>query len=230
MLRETNGHRQAAARLGVVIVERETLLAELLTAALSAQHDLRVLGAACDEFSAADLLSQHRPDVMLLDATLDARGAFRLLKRARGDDGAAPRVVVLDARFHLAHIRESLRLGAAAYHTRRDTVGTLANAIRLVAAGETSFCAEAAERVVQTPDGPRLAPSFRYAPLETLTQREMDVLLSIVQGATVKQCAEHLNLSESTIDNHKTRLMRKLNVHRTVDLVRLAIREGLIPS
>jgi DNA-binding NarL/FixJ family response regulator len=56
------------------------------------------------------------------------------------------------------------------------------------------------------------------------------MLLLIIQGATVKNCAEQLNLSAITVDNHKTRFMRKLNIHRTVDLVRLAIREQLVPS
>jgi DNA-binding NarL/FixJ family response regulator len=182
-----------------------------------------------DECAATDLLSQHRPDAMLVDVTLDARGAFRLLKRVRSMDGA-PRVIAIDERLHVAHVREALRLGAVAYHTRQESLAVAANAIRLVVAGESSFCPDLAGRIVCDPDGLRLATPFRYTPFETLTQRELDVLLSIAGGATVRQCAEHLNLSASTVDNHKTRLMRKLDVHRTVDLVRMAIREGLIPS
>ncbi len=229
MIREKTGSQRAVERLRIVVVESQPLVAELLTAALQTHGDLRVVATTGDECAAMDLLSQHRPDVMLIDVALDARGAFFLLKGVRGAD-CAPRVVAIDERFRVAHVRETLRLGAAAYHTRQDSLCVIANAIRLVAAGETSFCAELEGRVVATPEGPRLAAAFRYTPLETLTQRELDVLLSIVQGSTVKECAEHLNLAASTVDNHKTRLMRKLNVHRTVELVRMAIREGLIPS
>ncbi|HEY5313151.1 MAG TPA: LuxR C-terminal-related transcriptional regulator, partial [Pirellulales bacterium] len=71
---------------------------------------------------------------------------------------------------------------------------------------------------------------FEPASLGQLTRREFDVLLHIAQGYTVKQCAEALGISPSTADNHKSRLMRKLRVHKTVDLARLALRCGLSPG
>lgn len=229
MIRDPIDGRPAAGRLSVLIVENQTLVAELLAAELQRQPDIRVCATASDDAAGADLASKHRPEVVLSSAMLADRGAFRLLRRIRTANGR-PRAVLLDERVCIAHVREGLRLGVAGYHTRHEATSAIANAIRLAAAGETSFCAEIAARIAATADGLRLAPAFRYTPLETLSQRELDVLLLIVQGATVKDCAEQLNLSPSTVDNHKTRFMRKLNVHRTVDLVRLAIREQLIPS
>jgi two-component system nitrate/nitrite response regulator NarL len=229
MIRESNDPHHAVSRLRTIVVERRRLVAELLSASLQAQHDIRVVATTGDPCAAADLLSQHRPDVTLIGVTLDPRAAFGLLKLVRSANYGT-RVVAIDERYHVAHLREVLHLGAAAYHTQHDSLGMIVNAVRLAAAGETSFCSEASDRVVVTAEGPRLAPAFRYAPLETLTQRELDVFLSVAQGATVKECAEHLNLSASTVDNHKTHVMRKLNIHRAIDLTRLAIREGLISN
>lgn len=229
MIRQPHGGRSSASRLGVLIVENQALVAGLLAAEVQRQPDMRVCATACDAAAATDLASEHRPDVVLLSAALADRGAFQLLRGLR-TSGSRPRTVLLDERVYVAHAREGLRLGIAAYHTRNDSLSTVCNAIRAAAAGETSFCAELATQIVTAADGIRIAPSFRYTPLETLSQRELDVLLLIAQGATVKDCASQLNLSASTVDNHKTRFMRKLNIHRTVDLVRLAIREQLIPS
>jgi two-component system nitrate/nitrite response regulator NarL len=221
--------RDTSGRIHVLVVDAHLLIAEALSGELNRQPDLRVVATATDEAEALDLVSQHRPEVLLIDVSLEARAAFQLLKSLRAMD-RAPRVVLLDDRVYLAHVREGLRQGALAYHTKAESCQSIARAIRRAAAGETSFCDELAERIAMTVDGPRLASHFRYTPLETLTQRELDVLLLIVQGATVKDCAEQLKLSASTVDNHKTRLMHKLNMHRTVDLVRMAIRERLIPT
>lgn len=221
--------RGTVGRIPVIVVDSHALFAEALAGELGRQPDLRVVATATDGAAAFDLVSQHRPDVLLIDVLLEARAAFHALKSLRAMD-RPPRVVLLDDRVYLAHVREGLRLGALAYRTKAESCNSIASAVRHAAAGEVSFCAEIAERVVTTADGPRLTPHFRYTPLETLTQRELDVLLLIVQGATVKDCAEQLKLSPSTVDNHKTRLMHKLNMHRTVDLVRMAIRERLIPT
>jgi DNA-binding NarL/FixJ family response regulator len=215
-------------RVHVVVVDGHALVAEALAGELNRQPDLRSVATATNGAAAFDLVSEHRPEVLLIDASLADRAAFHLLKSLRAID-RSPRVVLLDDRVYVAHVREGLRLGALAYRTKAESCGSIAGAVRRAAAGESSFCGELAERIVATAEGPRLTPHFRYTPLETLTQRELDVLLLIVQGATVKDCAEQLKLSASTVDNHKTRLMHKLNMHRTVDLVRMAIRERLIP-
>ncbi len=80
------------------------------------------------------------------------------------------------------------------------------------------------------PDGVRLAADNYKNPLASLTPRETDVLVNLAKGNSVKQCAKALGIGTSTVGNHKTRLMKKLNVHKTVELVHLAMREGLVPG
>jgi DNA-binding NarL/FixJ family response regulator len=229
MIRNQQTAAPATGRAIVLIIEGHPLVAELLAEALKQRPNVRVAAVVRADSEALDLVSQHRPDVLLVDLSRDARSAFGLLKRLRSTR-RPPRTVLLDDRVHVAHVREGLRLGAKGYHAKHEPVAAIAAAIRRAADGEWSFCPEVARHINDTAEGPRLLPAFRYTPLETLTSRELDVLMQIVQGATVKECAEDLNLSPSTVDNHKSRLMRKLNIHRTVELVRMAIREQLIPS
>ena len=94
--------------------------------------------------------------------------------------------------------------------------------------GERVFAPDIAARLVLSGDGVRLAPGGQGNPLSNLTPRETDVLIRLAQGYSVKQCAHALGIGTSTAGNHKSRMMKKLNVHKTVDLTRLAIHEGLV--
>jgi DNA-binding NarL/FixJ family response regulator len=97
-----------------------------------------------------------------------------------------------------------------------------------IRAGRTAFCPAADQYLVHTKSGLRFDPPATGSPLEKLTPRELEILLHLADGLSVRRCAERLRLSESTVDNHKSRLMRKLDVHNVVELVRLAAREGLL--
>lgn len=224
----TRAGRTEATRIAIVILEDQMAVGQAFARAFDQSADFRVAGVTSSLCEAIDLSDAQHANVVLCDAALPDRAAYTFLTRIRAARRATI-VLLLDESIYLANVREGLRLGARGYHTKEEPLATLAEAVRRVARGEHSFARDLAYGILMTPDGPRLAPAFRYMPLETLTQRELDVLLQIVQGSTVKACAEHLNLSESTVDNHKTSLMRKLNMHRTVELVRLAIRERLIP-
>ena len=94
--------------------------------------------------------------------------------------------------------------------------------------GQKAFCAAADQCLVRTKSGLRFKPKAKGTALEKLTPRELEVLLHLADGLSVKRCAERMHLSESTVDNHKSRLMRKLDVHSVVELVRLAGHEGLL--
>lgn len=94
--------------------------------------------------------------------------------------------------------------------------------------GQTAFPPQIEQRLVSTASGPRLDGDPDGSPLDQLTPRELDVLRLLASGLSVKECAIALERSTSTVDNHKSRIMKKLGIHRSVDLTRLAIREGLV--
>ena len=83
---------------------------------------------------------------------------------------------------------------------------------------------------MMTPEGLRLNPEQRLSAIDSLTPRELEIFTHLATGMTVADCAQHLGLSPRTVDNHKVRLMRKLHVHKSLELAWIAIQEGLIPD
>jgi DNA-binding NarL/FixJ family response regulator len=140
------------------------------------------------------------------------------------------RLVLLDDAVHDTHVRTALRLGAAGYWTKQESFIEIADRIQRVAIGETVYCPHVASRLVSDENGLRLAPPDASSRFHQLTPREFELLPHLARGLTVKQVASLMSLSPSTVDNHKSRIMKKLNVHKTAELTRIAIREGLITT
>lgn len=185
--------------------------------------------AATDRLDEAERLAGSlQPDIVLLDIMTEAptfECAARIMRQC-----PAVKVVVLDDGPLDIHVREVLRLGAAGYLTKRQPFNQIENSLHQAARGDRVFAPEIARRLVLSVDGVRLAMEKREHPLAQLTPRETDVLIYLAQGYSVKQCAKLLGIGVSTVGNHKSRLMKKLDVHKTVDLARFAMREGLISS
>ena len=116
----------------------------------------------------------------------------------------------------------------AGYFTRRSLFHQFARGVALVARGGSAFGDDINEHLVTTHRGITVLPAVDEPSLTQLTPRESEVFEMLAQGFSVRQCADQLQLAQSTVDNHKTRLMKKLDVHKSAELTRLAIREGLI--
>lgn len=213
----------------VVMVSARRLLVESLAEALERVGGVRFVGTTDDIPFAMDLVLQHHAQVVIVCAQLPKNRAFDLLLNLRSA-ALNTKVIVLDDGPYLAVAREAIPLGAAGYYTLEDGVTAISDAIHEVMAGCYSLRVDLAQSISYTPDGPRVVADFSASELGRLTPRELDVFTCLAMGDTVKTVAQKLHLSESTVDNHKTRLMRKLNVRRTIDLVKLAIREKLVPS
>lgn len=126
------------------------------------------------------------------------------------------------------NIRAALTLGIRGYWTKQTSFGQIAQAVKLLAAGESSFCPEVDQYLYRTRHGLRYHPAHTENPLGMLTPRETELLVLLAQGLSLKKCSQRMGISINTVDNHKTRLMRKLGVHKSVELARLAVQEGLI--
>lgn len=115
------------------------------------------------------------------------------------------------------------------YVTRQGGLETLVKCIKQIhQTGKRVFDPAIREWLRKEPTGLVLENCPQACALDLLTARELQVLILLAEGRSVKSCAQHLELAESTIDNHKARLMKKLDVHKIVELSHLAIREGLI--
>jgi DNA-binding NarL/FixJ family response regulator len=207
----------------LVIADDHTLLRKGLRALLSPQPDLHVVGEASDGIEALETTLRLRPDVLLLALLVSGMSGFEVTRQVRR---TAPqtRIVVLMPHEDGAQASEALRAGASAYLLLDSTADDLVRAVREVSSG----------RLVMTPT-PAAKPKWgRYAMsendvYETLTRREREVLHLAVEGARSAQIAERLGISPRTVEVHRANVMRKLGLKTQVELIRYALRRGIIP-
>jgi two-component system, NarL family, response regulator NreC len=209
----------------LLIVDDHALLREGLLLMFRIYQQATAIGVAFQEMPNA--MEQYEPDVVIVG--LGAKhspswAAIRALCIQRPDAC----LLILDETVRTGNIRIALSLGLRGYWTKHSTFSQIAEAAGRLAAGEHSFCPEVDRYLFRTQHGLYYHPAHTGSPLRMLTPREIDVLTLLAQGLTLKQCSQQLGIAVNTVDNHKTRLMRKLGLHKNVELARLAVREGLV--
>ncbi len=183
--------------------------------------------AACGTGNAAAIAEEFSPAVALLGITPPG---YRALKTGSLLLGLAkpPAIVFLDQTFRPVHLREAIALGARGYRTRHISFDRLAEAVRCVAGGSTSFCSQARPYLVKSGRRVRFHPPADTVTVTHLSRREAEVLLLLGEGMNVDECARKMQLSPNTVDNHRTRMKRRLGFHKLADVIRLAYRDGLL--
>jgi DNA-binding NarL/FixJ family response regulator len=213
--------------LRLMIVDDHALCCSGLAMMFRAVPEIADVAVATTSEQAVRIARLFRPDMLILDAAMPSYQGFETA-RLLLESSSPCRILFLDDVVNPARIRAAKRLGAHGYWTKHATFDQILAAVLRIHAGQMSFCPEAEQCLAHSESGPRFDPPATGSPLERLTPREREILLHLADGLTVRRCAERMNLSESTVDNHKWRLMRKLDVHSMVELVRLAVREGLL--
>ena len=143
--------------------------------------------------------------------------------------GYTSSVILLDDRLHEGLLAEILPYHRISYLTREtDCTRLIAAMIRSVTHDERVFDPLVADRLIQTSRGWRLQQSDQTPSIAGLTPRERDILKLLALGKSVRDCAGMLDVSENTVDNYKTRIMKKLQIHKCTQLTYIAIRDGLV--
>lgn len=220
-----NSTYTAAIRL--VVLARHRLDCDALSALFQAHSEFRVLCTTTSVKVASEIVRHRRPDLVILDAGLIAQQEQQNLDRMNERLHQVP-TLVLDDEVNNGRLTSVLAHAQVGYFTRHDSFEELADGIRCLISGQPAFGSEASNCIQQTRRGWQLRADASQAPLSALTPREMEVLKLVALGHSIKHCAEVMALAPSTVDNHKARLMKKLGVHKSLDLTRLAIREGLV--
>lgn len=207
-------------KIKVLIVDDHNILREGLCALLCREDDIEVVAEAADGRSAVELARRLKPDVVLMDISmpiLDGIEATRLLLQ----EAAGTRVLVLTQYDSRAHIERVLRAGASGYLLKKTVSSELASAIRAVHQGGSFLAPQVARTVV---DG--YVEGLGKA--EELTAREQEVFKLLAEGHSNQEIADLLCVSVNTVITHRTRLMAKLGIHNRTELIKHAIRKGLI--
>lgn len=225
MHRHRNSPRLRPVRL--VIVDRHILFAEGLRRLLHDCDEVEAVALATNEYEASRQVDLTDPDVIVLDPWLNRDGPFVILRNLRE---IAPRAsyLFLENEIHEVHVRLALKLQANGFVTKSCRFSEIREAIQNAARGTPAYCTDVQPYVIKTARGLRFNRAAISNPLATLTQRELEVMILLAQGFSVREAANQLGAAVSTVDNHKSRLMRKLGVHKVVDLATMAIREGLL--
>lgn len=214
------------AAVKLVVVARHRLDCDALAALLGLRGEFDVICATTSVDHARSVCRRRKPHVIILDATMVNPEGDADVSSFLPDDGDVA-VLLLDELPNRRRLRSVLTLSVIGYFTRGVSGDELCNAVNQLADGGSVFDADVSDVVQQTPEGWRIREQ-QPSSLSKLTVREIEVLRLIALGNTVRECAEKLRLAPSTVDNHKSRLMKKLGLHKTTELVRFAVREGVI--
>ena len=210
----------------IYLVDDHVLVREGIRRLLAGQPDLAVVGEAGEVATAWAQIPSCAPDLVVLDVNL--RGASWLeLCRRLADEYPAIKVIMLSALADLATVTEALQAGATGYLLKENGPEELLRAIRTVAEHRTYLCAELASAMVE--DYLRHL-NGKTVPADTiqLTERERLLLKLVAEGKRNKEMAEIMSVQAKSVETFRSRLMKKLGCASSSDLVRYAIREGII--
>ena len=193
---------------------------------LEAQPDLVIVGEAENGEEAIRRTAELQPDVVLMDIEMPGMNGIEAARRIKAQSPGAS-VLALTMYEDDQYFFEMLRAGASGYVPKRAAPDELASAIRAVSRGEVFIHPSLAGRLVQDYLQRRDVEVQEQAAGD-LTPREQEVLTLIAQGLSNNEIADQLVISAKTVDRHRENIMRKLNLHNRVDLVKYALRKGLI--
>jgi DNA-binding NarL/FixJ family response regulator len=194
---------------------------EGLAVRIASQPDLEVCGEAADVGDAMKVLAATRPDVAVVDIQLKTGDGLDLVKRIKARDESV-RVLVWSVYPDKLYAERALNAGALGYINKEHTTGRIVDAIRSVASGKVYLCEEMAQSLLsQAIGGTR---DLRESPIESLSDRELEIFRLLGQGVSTGQLAERLHLSRHTIDTHRQRIKEKLSLANATELVQAATR------
>jgi two-component system, NarL family, invasion response regulator UvrY len=205
----------------IYIVDDHTLIRNGLRAVLQGEH--RIVGESADPALALADLVRLAPALLLLDLNLGKRSGFELLTQIQARK-LATRTIVLTMSAQPRNVAEALRLGAMGYVLKGAPAAELRAAIDHVLQGRRHLGSEVAALAVQGLTEPSASA------LEALSARERQIVLLVVEGRSSAEIGAQLKLSPKTVDSYRSRLMAKLGVANVAELVRFAVRAGLIDA
>jgi DNA-binding NarL/FixJ family response regulator len=211
----------------VVLADDHHVVRKGLRALLGAEPDVSVVGEAADGLETVELVERLRPKVLVADLMMPALNGLEITRQVlrRCPD---TRVVILSMYSNEAYVLEALKIGVSGYVLKGAHASDLLTAIREAAAGRHYLSPPLSEQAVAAYR--ERADIVDGSAHDTLTSREREVLHLAAEGRTNAEIGRRLSISPRTAETHRANLMRKLDLHAQVDLVRYAVERGLIPD
>jgi DNA-binding NarL/FixJ family response regulator len=212
------------SRIRVLIADDHTIVRQGLVGILKSSDDVEVVGEAGDGAEAVEKSLKLKPDVVVLDVSMPHLSGLEAARRIR-EALPGTRVLVLTMHDDEEYVLKMVRAGASGYLLKDSAASELIAGIRALRAGKVYFGPHASRALAEAYQSDRPMPED---PFERLTDREREIFQLVVEGKTNAQIADMLFISPKTVDNHRTRMMEKLGVHGTAELVRFAAKHKLL--
>lgn len=210
-------------RYSIVLADSQRLVRESLRAMMGSRRDLEVVGETDDGHHVVELCLEQQPDVVVLDAQLSGLPGIEAVRQIRSHGGRT-RCVVTSGSCSSRVMRAALLAGASAFVPKTSTAGELFEAIEAARMRQPFFLRSVGRSLSEALGGVDLEgddPSM-------LTPRQVEVLQLVAEGMSTRQIAARLGVSTKTAQTHREKLMKKVGAHKVSDLVRYAIREGIV--
>src|SRR5580658_4047757 len=208
-------------RIRILLADDHAVVRQGFKMILGEQPDMEIVGEAGNGREALQLAESLKPDLVVMDVAMPELNGIEATRRMI-DAAPHARVLALSMHKDSVYVREILRAGARGYLLKDSVAEDLVSAVRAVASGEGYISQQVSNAVLD--DYRRHVTN----PIDLLSSREREVLQMLAEGKTNKEIAVVLNLSVYTVDAHRGRIMEKLNLHSINELVRFAVRNGLI--
>jgi DNA-binding NarL/FixJ family response regulator len=208
----------------VLIADDHTMVRESLVSVLQAEGDVQVVAQAADGIEAVEKALQLRPEIVIIDLSMPRLSGIEVIRRLH-DAAPAIRILVLTMHQEDEYVLQAVRVGASGYLVKDSAAAELLAAVRAVHAGRGYFGPQAASTLARQVQHPERTLDDPYG---RLTAREREVFHLIAEGMTTKEIARRLSISVKTAENHRGRVLEKLDMRNTAELVRYALRKGLI--
>jgi DNA-binding NarL/FixJ family response regulator len=215
--------KKLRAKSRIMIVDDHPMMRDGLNMRISSQDDMEVCGEAATENAAVELVRQLCPDLVLIDISLKEGNGIELVKRIRLLN-ATTKMLVVSTFEESLYAERALRAGALGYLNKNESNEKLIEAIRTVLRGDRYVSAETTQRLVSQALGKR---DVMDDPLETLTDRELEIFRLIGAGVSTSAIADQLFLSTHTVDSHRENIKKKLGAKTAAELNRQAIQAML---
>jgi two-component system, NarL family, response regulator NreC len=209
----------------ILLVDDHPIVRQGLRHLLEGEPEFKVLGEAGDGVEALLLAERLKPNILVVDMMMPGLNGLEVLRQVK-HISPGTRTIVLSMQSADAYVIEALKHGAAGYVLKETGPSELVNAVREVIHGNQYLSAKLSERLQAS--GRRIMdiPSDVY---ETLTAREREILQMTAEGRTSQEIGDKLIISPRTVEVHRSNLMNKLGIKNQADLIRFAIKRGILP-
>lgn len=210
----------------IILADDHRIVRQGLRALLEAEPDFRLVGETGDGLEAVQLTQRLQPDVVVLDLMMPSINGLEATRQI-SDSCPQTHVIILSMHADEGYVLESLRNGATGYVLKDSSADDLVRAVREVVAGRRYLSAPLSERAIEV--YMQKTQETAVDPYERLTNREREVLHLAAAGHSSTEIAERLSISSRTVETHRANMMRKLDLHSQTDLIRYALKRGIIP-